>query len=444
MSEIVFVGGSTCPYTYDVIEELSGKNVTADDALEWPCDLRTFWVEILPLVYLVRWLLSYGTSVIVIVGVVLNSLSLVVLTRKHMRKTTSNLYLAFLAVYDTCTLTFNFMIGVIRGNNETANRNFQASEGLCTFHGVIVELFNLLSVWIIVAFTIERFLMIKFPLKARTWSPRKTVVALIVVSVLVLFVSFHKIAVSGFEGDSVFGYKACKTRRQIFKEIIYVYVALNTWLPTFIIVGVNTFIALEIRKNQKKRQQMMQTSFSRSDEKATRLLLIVSSTYVLLVLPLGLVQTTELIWNGTMAVSPGHPDYSSFMITKIKLKWSRAFFFFFYQLNYAINFFLYVASSSSTRFRANLRKLIGLKEKPEESMFTQATKSNAVAPAAVSVSHNMEEVQDQLEKPTGQPKLPTEAKPEVSTKATEDTNARTGTTAGTKPNSKNCDNGNQA
>lgn len=385
---VVFESGSDCPYTYDVIEELVGENVTEKDALEWPCELRSFWVEIYPLVKLVRFLLSYGTSIIVVVGVFLNILSFIVLTRKYMRKSTSNLYLAFLAIYDTCSLTFNFMIGVIRGNSEAANKNFQSSESLCTFHGVIVELFNLLSVWIIVSFTIERFLMIKFPLKARTWSPRKTVVALIIVSAFMTLVSMHKVAVSGFEGDSVFGYKACKTRRKIFKEIIYVYVALNTWLPTFTIVILNLIIILELRKNKVKRQQMSQISMTKTDERATKLLLVVSSCFVMLVLPLGIVQTIELIWNGTMTVPPGDPGYIDFMLTKIKLKWTRAFFFFFYQFNFAINFFLYVASSSSSRFRANLRKVLRMKEKEEESLFTRAPKTNSVAPAENSEQTN--------------------------------------------------------
>ena len=260
----------------------------------------------------------------------------------------------------------------------------QANERLCTFHGVIVELFNLLSVWIIVSFTVERFLSVKFPMKIRTWSSNKTLIVLIVVSIVVFFISLHKIAVSGFEGDSVFGYKACKTRRMIFKEIIYMYVALNTWFPTILIVTLNAHIYMEIRKNGKRRAEMAQNTMSKSDEKATKLLMIVSSTYVLLILPLGLVQTTELIWNGTMAVNPGHPDYVNYMKVKIRLKWTRAFFFFFYQFNFAINFFLYVASSSATRFRANLRKLLRMKQKPEESMLTQNTKANAVAPMEAS------------------------------------------------------------
>ena len=384
---------SSCPVTYSQIEDLAGKNITADDELKWPCSLRMFWVDLLPFVDLVRGLLSYGTSIIVVLGLIFNTISFVVLTRKHMRKSTTNMYLSILAVYDCLSLTLNFMIGVLRGQNpDTVNKDFQNSEGLCTFHGVIVELFNLLSVWLIVAFTVERFVMVKLPLKAKNLiTPRRALYTIIGVSACVFVFSLHKIAVSGFEGDSVFGYKACKTRRAIFPEIIYFYVAFNTWMPTFIIVGFNTMIILEIKKNQKKRKEMTSNAntMSKSDEKATKLLLAVSSAYVILILPLGLIQTTELIWNGTEKVGPSDPNYVHFMTTKIKLKWARAFFFFFYQFNFAINFFLYVSSSSATRFRTTLRKLLGLKVKKDDMTWisqSHAQKRNAVAPARSEVS----------------------------------------------------------
>ncbi|XP_052071430.1 G-protein coupled receptor 35-like [Mytilus californianus] len=376
---------TNCPFGFEVIEGIT--NATELDKLIWPCELRVFWVEIYPFVTLVRGLLSYGTVFIIVLGLMFNLTSLLVLTRKHMRKSTMNLYLSALAIYDCLALTMNFMIGVLRGQNKHINKDFQDHEDLCKFHGVIVEVFNLLSIWIIVSFTIERFIMIKFPLKGKQlMTPRRAVFVIIGVSLGVLVFSMHKIAVSGFEGDSVFGYAACKTRRAIFVEIIYFYVAFNTWFPTLTIVTLNTLILLEIRKNKKKREQMTSQSMSKSDEKATKLLLLVSSAYVVLVLPLGLIQSTELIWNNTQKVLPTDPDYIYFMSTKIRLKWARAFFFFFYQLNFAVNFFLYVSSSSATRFRATLKMLLGIKVDEQEmtwnnTMKSRATKINSVAPA---------------------------------------------------------------
>lgn len=117
---------SSCPVSYSQIEDLAGKNITADDELKWPCELRVFWIDILPFVELVRGLLSYGTSIIVALGLIFNAISFIVLTRKHMRKSTTNMYLSVLAVYDCLSLTLNFMIGVLRGQNpNTVNKDFQ-------------------------------------------------------------------------------------------------------------------------------------------------------------------------------------------------------------------------------------------------------------------------------------------------------------------------------
>ncbi|XP_045171064.2 FMRFamide peptide receptor frpr-18-like [Mercenaria mercenaria] len=362
---------SDCSVSYDVIEDLAGQNITEEVVAIWPCELRSFWEEILPFVDLVRFLLSYGTSLIVLVGVMGNILSFIVLTQRQMRSNAQNVYLSVLAIYDTCTLVFNFMVGIMRGSSsQDINRTFQESEALCTLHGVVVELFNILSVWILVAFTVERFIMFKFPLKYKP-SLKNTYITVTVVSVLVALISLHKIAVSGFEGDSVYGYKACKTRRKIFKEIIYLYVALNTWLPTTLITCVNLVIIHEMRLNRRRRDQLTQSIMSGADDKTTRLLLLVSTRYVLLVLPLGVVQTTELIWNGSMAVLTGNAGYVDFMVTKIRLKWTRAFFFFFYQFNFAINFFLYLKSSSAKQFRFYLRQVLGMKQGQSLTFITE-------------------------------------------------------------------------
>ena len=353
--------GSDCSVSYDVVDEFSGRNVTDKDKAIWPCELLLFWVDIHPFVELVRYLLSYGTSIIIMFGVAGNVLSFIVFTKRQMRMTAQNIYLAVLAVYDTCTLLFNFMIGVMRAGSDDVNRVFQKSEGLCTVHGVVVELFNILSVWILVAFTVERYILFKFPLKYKP-SLRNTYITVSVVTVVGALISLHKIAVSGFEGDSVFGYKACKTRRKIFKEIVYLYVAVNTWLPTLLITCVNLVIIRELRLNRRRRDTLTQSIMSASDDKTTKLLLLVSTRYVLLVLPLGIVQTTELIWNGSMAAPTGSSGYIAFMVTKMRLKWTRAFFFFFYQLNFAINFILYMTSSSAKKFQFYLRQVLGLKQ----------------------------------------------------------------------------------
>ena len=348
------------------------------------CEVQAVTLSLEPMARFVRFLLSYGTSFIIMLGLVLNGISLFILTRVHMRKLAPNTYLAALAVYDSLVLVLNLMIGVLRGNNLSINATFQQSEALCILQSINVELWSLLSVWIMIAFTVERFLMVKFPLKFSSPSVQRTRLVVLAVSATAVLFSMQKLGVSGFEGDSVFGYKACRTQRLISRDIIFFAVAFNTWLPVVLLCSLNLIITLEIRKNSKKRAEMMQGKASgKADDKATKLLMIVSLAFITLVLPLGILQTTELIWNNTAKVSLGNPYYVTFMTVKMRLKWARAFFFFFYQFNFAINFFLYVSpASGGSRFRATLKKVLMpcRRLNQDEISWTQTQQINSVAP----------------------------------------------------------------
>ncbi|XP_064618183.1 probable G-protein coupled receptor 139 [Liolophura sinensis] len=346
------------------------------------CQVDAFTRSLLPFIGLVQGLLNYGTTIIVCLGLFFNTVSFIVLTRKKMRRSSANMFLSILAVYDTLSLTLNFMIGVIRGQNLSANQSFMDNQSLCKLHGVFVVVFNLLSVWTIVTFTIVRFLIVKFPLKAKNFTQMRTLIIIVSTSLVVVVFSCHKIFITGFEGDSVFGYKGCQTDRARIPDIGKFYVAFNTWLPTVLVVIFNLAIVREIKIHTARRQTMT-TSTSRSDEKATRLLLTVSFAYLVLVSPLGIIQTIELFWNENVQATPlTSPHYADNMIVKINLKWIRAFCFFFYQINFAINFFLYAFSSSGTMFQNTLRQLMGFKKK-ETSDITQRTVTTTVSSNAV-------------------------------------------------------------
>jgi len=275
---------------------------------------------------------------------------------------TTNMYLIALATYDSCVLIFNFMVGVLRAQYpSTINKAFQDNEWLCLIHSVIVELFTLLSVWMIICFTTERLIVVYCPLKAHKYcSVRRTKLVIIITSFLVLLLSCHKVFVSGFEGDSVFGYKACLTNRIQFSKIIYFYIAFNTCLPSLIILLLNALICIKLQLASKARAQLsVKETFPRSctksqDHHITKTLLLISITYVLLLLPFGVMQMVEL-WVKT--VRHTHPSqnlheqqsYISYKKLGILLKRVRALFFFFYQFNFGINFFVYICNSKKFR-----------------------------------------------------------------------------------------------
>ncbi|XP_064618194.1 rhodopsin-like [Liolophura sinensis] len=350
------------------------------------CQIDAFNLRILPFTTLVQGLLYYGTTVIVCVGLFFNAVSFVVLTRKRMRKSSVNMFLTALTISDSLSLTMNFMIGVTRAQNFSANQSFMDNQSLCKLHGVFVVVFNLLSVWTIVSFTIARFLIVKYPHKAKKFTEKRTLIIIASVWLAVIMFSCHKIFIAGFEGDSVFGYKGCQTDRLRVPDIGKFYVAFNTWLPSLLILTLNVFIIRMIRKQNVRRQTMIQSTnltTSRLDVKATKVLLTVSFTYFVLRSPLGIIQTLELFWDNTVHATPlVDPLYVFNCLIKIQLKWIRAFFFFFYQLNFAVIFFLNVFVSAHKMFQRTLLDVIGVKFKDTspEPQVALPMGSNAVAP----------------------------------------------------------------
>jgi len=102
----------------------------------------------------------YFTPVIIAVGIVGNVLSFMVFSTTYLRRMSSSVYLAALALSDTfflitlfCSWIFNFDVNVW-------NRS-----GWCQFLVYIAYVTSFLSVWYVVAFTAERYLIVCFPLK---------------------------------------------------------------------------------------------------------------------------------------------------------------------------------------------------------------------------------------------------------------------------------------
>ncbi|XP_055686865.1 cysteinyl leukotriene receptor 1 isoform X2 [Lutzomyia longipalpis] len=108
-------------------------------------------------------LITYYTPVLVFTGSIGNMLSVLVFCKTKLRKLSSSYYLAALGVSDTCFLVGLFISWLNFVDVNLTNRNifcqsFTYLSGLCSF----------LSVWFVVAFTVERFIAVLYPLKRQT------------------------------------------------------------------------------------------------------------------------------------------------------------------------------------------------------------------------------------------------------------------------------------
>ncbi|XP_024946906.1 neuropeptides B/W receptor type 2 [Cephus cinctus] len=135
----------------------------------------------------------YYTPILVYLGVLGNCLSVCVLLSAEMRRSSSSFYLAAIAISDTGFLVALFVVWL--GLVDVGLFNQQ---GFCQFFIYLTTLCSFLSVWFVVAFTVERFIVVRYPLRrqsmctttrAKTVLLGLTILGLVLCSPVLLFSS---------------------------------------------------------------------------------------------------------------------------------------------------------------------------------------------------------------------------------------------------------------
>ncbi|XP_033325277.2 uncharacterized protein LOC117219864 isoform X2 [Megalopta genalis] len=298
----------------------------------WPCEVRFYWLSLQPFVNIVRFLLGYITPLIIILGVLLNTVSFMMLSTPILCESNLSLYLKALALSDNGALIFNYAVGIAKSHFPFVNNLFMNSRFLCSLNSVTMEFFQFTSTWLVVALTWTRVFAIIFPFgipgNCNNCSEMITIITLICTSFVI---SLTKLYSGGYETDSVFEFIPCQKKIKPWGSAMYFYIALSTWLPLlFIFVG-NILLICHMRKTERIRCQL-----------------------TLLLLPLGIVETLELYWDIILIKEPTtepkkKAEYIHWLKEKMLLKWCRGLCFHVYHWNFAINFFLYYLTGEKFR-----------------------------------------------------------------------------------------------
>ena len=292
----------------------------------------------------------HGTTLVVLVGCVSNTLAFLVIASSKMRRQSTGWYILSLAIVDTLVLITERISSLIDPRLDYIVRG---SDITCRSVFYIKYAAKLLSAFIIVAINIERFAVVVFPFQGHKVARTRVAVLLISIFTIISF-SF-----TSYSLDSLmFVYKyGCVIPTA--KSDVYLYgslivdIGLGEILASLVVVilSIGTSIAL----SRAKRHRDLATLDSRScpqtlrERQVTIMLLVISAAFVILKLP------HTLFWVPRFVHTHDHTFPHDMFRQALDVTYVIAL------VNYAINFYLYCVSGRAFRkdFIELARKLSG-------------------------------------------------------------------------------------
>ena len=291
---------------------------------------------------------------ICITGILLNILNLVVFFKRHLPGS-SFTYLSALALADMVTLTLVAPIGLIRCQECQQHRDHVKSLYEIYVYLPIGNMAACTSVWITLAFTVERYIFVRLPVVARKiCSPSRArgfVGGICICAVLLNLPFFfpYKVTEANAITHTYFG------QSKGFTVYSWIRVSLAKLVPIVILAVMNTLLVLEIWKANKRRKRMVfqndpDARRQRAQNKLTVMLICVSVMFLIahLLEPFSHAQVYTSLFGECKLVTD---EYKIFRLISNILEVS----------SYSLNFVVY--SAFNAMFRRALLTLVPCKIK---------------------------------------------------------------------------------
>ena len=196
----------------------------------------------------------YLTPAIILSGVTGNLLSFLVFSLTHLRKQSSSVYLASLALADMTFLIALFFVWL-----SWINIPLFHTQGLCQLVVYLIHVSAFMSIWFIAGFTIERYIIVWYPLKKeRFCSPKRATRVVISISTVACIMYSYDIWTSGLV--YIENIPICIPLPKYF-HLNTVLTCINSTLslviPSTIVVILNIRIILKIISVHKRRQHII-------------------------------------------------------------------------------------------------------------------------------------------------------------------------------------------
>lgn len=341
-----------------------------------------------------------------VIGTIGNVLSLVILTRKPMRKLSTYTYLAVLSMTDTLVL----YIGLLRiwVSEITGKDVREHASWMCKTTNVLGYTVSDYSVWLIIAMTVERWIAVCLPLKAPSMCNRKRAfIAILGIFFLLLSVNFHFFWTTDlrnieYEGEIFTQCDSSESYEKLVTEIWpWVDAFIYSFFPFVIILTLNGLIIHRVLLSKRQRSGLdaSRSAYSKPDDsgagginrpqrnshsehstKLTVMLLTISFTFLLTTLPMNMLLIVKAFIT--------QKEVSTEVITRFML--ARTVTELLMYSNHSMNFFLYCATGEKFRQQLLLLLCPGRQSSPNvrwHSDYTQGhTEKSMLTPPNVRVN----------------------------------------------------------
>ncbi|XP_062578275.1 probable G-protein coupled receptor 139 [Saccostrea cucullata] len=306
----------------------------------------------------------------VTMGIMGNLLTIIVMKSKQFSTALSSYLLICLAVSDSVLLLVqplnkDFVIDLIGQDIRSLH------SATCKLYFVIRRASKMTSSWFVVGLCLERFIAVWFPLKAKIYITKRTLLSGILAIYIIIFAftgaySYASEIVEGKCQPDVYD-RQDPTATQRFGAILRTASSLYSVVPMVILLTLTPLIIAKlIRHNQKGKTMKPQSSTaqrSKDDRRVTAMLIGIVLAYIILVLPITILHNAAY----ELKISAFASDNAGFNLFKEISQLLE-------QLNYALNFFLYVMTSR--RFRGVLWEILSSKPVGFRKSVTKRSESN--------------------------------------------------------------------
>lgn len=240
----------------------------------------------------------YYTPILVVIGIIGNCLTILVFCKTKLRKLSSSYYLVALAFSDTIFLITLSIVWLKLLTVDIFNKH-----GFCQIMVYLSSVCSFLSVWLVMAFTFERFVAVKYPFLRQSICTTERAKCTIIVLVFIALILFSPLiifsTIINVDGNNIcaIDFQWSQTAN-IFNYIDFL---ITYIIPVAMIIYLNFSISRTILsfanvrkiltqensrfrlKGQRRKLKSFRNKFSQS--KLTKMLLVVSTVFLCLSFP---------------------------------------------------------------------------------------------------------------------------------------------------------------